>query len=173
MGIKSLFKAQNEKAAAKAAFDGNFEQAFALIDKGLNINFTRWVEGKGFDDRGGEGNIGYAAIKHGNLEALEKALEKGLDPSLQSRYLSPLVVFAIHQKQEEAALTLVERGADLTSYLFAECLSPLSLAKMYGMNKLTQAIESKLTSEQLDAARAADIFPDAPKAPAPAKQLKL
>jgi hypothetical protein len=44
---------------------------------------------------------------------------------------------------------------------------------MFGMNKLVQAIESKLTLEQLDAARAADIFPDAPKAPAPAKQLKL
>lgn len=158
MGIfKNIFNAQNEKAAAKAAYNGNFDQAFALLAKGGDINFSRWVEGRHEDDRGAEGNIGYAAVQQGNLQALEKALDNGLDPSLQSRFRAPLVIFAIHQKQEEAALKLVERGADVSSYLFADYLSPLSLAKLMGMNKLTQAIESKLDSEQLAAARAADL----------------
>lgn len=161
--LRWAFKRTNTKAAAKAAFAGNFEQAFTLIDKGADINASCWIGDP--DDGGGEGNIGYSAIKHGNLKALEQALERGLDPNLQSPYRQPLVIFAIQNKQEDAAKLLVERGADVSSYLLGDFFSPLALTRIYKMPELEALIASKLTPEQLRVARAAD-FPWAADSPA-------
>lgn len=172
MGIlKEIFDNQKSKNAMKAAFSGHFDRAFAILETGGDINATRYIGDP--EDGGGEGNIGYAAILHGNREALEKALDKGLYPDLQSPYRSPLVIFAIQNKQEDMAKLLVERGADVASFRFADYLSPLSLAKMYKMDSLAALIEAKLTPEQLEASKAADLPWKQQKAPAPQKRKGL
>lgn len=157
-----IFKAIDNNAAAKAAFAGEFDKAFALYAKGADINFTRWVNGKDGAE-GGVGNIGYAAILRGDTATLEKALDLGLNPDLHSGYRSPLVVFAITNKQEEAAKLLISRGADVDQFRFQDFLSPLALARIYGMPDVEKAIEEKLSPKQLEASRAADL-PQAPKA---------
>ncbi|MEZ0261354.1 MAG: hypothetical protein ACAH80_10115 [Alphaproteobacteria bacterium] len=153
--LKFEFQSTKNKAAAKAAFAGDFDAAFAAVARGANINSSYYV---GDPDRdGGEGNIGYSAVKHGNLEALKKALELGLNPSIASPYRQPLVAFAISNNQEAMASLLVERGADVSSYLIGDFFSPLSLARIHNMPALEKQIAATLTSEQLAEARANDI----------------
>lgn len=165
MGLFSpIFKAIDNNAAAKAAFAGEFDKAFALYARGADINFTRWVDGKDGDE-GGVGNIGYAAILRGDTATLEKALDLGLNPDLHSGYRSPLVAFAIMNKQEEAAKLLISRGADVDQFRFQDFLSPLALARIYGMPDVEKMIVSKLNPAQLQASRAADL-PQGPKAAA-------
>lgn len=166
--LKKIFDRQKEKAAMKAAYAGNFDQAFAVLETGGDINASYYVGDP--DEGGGEGNIGYSAVMHGNVEALQKALDKGLNPDLQSPYRAPLVVFAIIHKQEDAARLLIERGADVATYRMYDFLSPLSLAKMLQMDGLAALIETKLTLAQLEDSRAADLPWDRPEqAPAPRK----
>lgn len=151
-----VFKGQKNKAAAKAAFAGDFDGAFAMVDRGADINSFYYV-GE-FDEGGDEGNIGYSAIRQGNVAALEKALDKGLKVDLQSWYRPPLVVYAIMQKQEEAAKLLIDRGANVTTdYLLSGDLSPLALARIYKMPEVKKMIEERLTQEQLEASRWADL----------------
>lgn len=157
-----IFKAIDNNAAAKAAFAGEFDKAFALYAKGADINFTRWVDGKDGAE-GGVGNIGYAAILRGDTATLEKALDFGLNPDLYSGYRNPLVIFAITNKQEDAAKLLISRGADVDQFRFQDFLSPLALARIYDMPEVVKAIEDKLSPAQLKASRAADL-PQAPKA---------
>ena len=163
MGFLSpIFKALDNNAAAKAAFAGEFDKAFGLVAKGADINFTRWVDGKDGAD-GGVGNIGYAAILRGDTATLEKALDLGLNPDLYSGYRHPLVIFAIMNKQEDAAKLLISRGADVDQFRFQDFLSPLALARIYNMPDVAKMIEAKLNPAQLQAARAADL-PQGPKA---------
>ncbi|HYD18430.1 MAG TPA: hypothetical protein VEF76_08120 [Patescibacteria group bacterium] len=165
MGLLSpIFKTLDNNAAAKAAYAGEFDKAFALVEKGADINYSRWVDGPG-EDGGGIGNIGYAAILRGDVKALEKALDLGLNPDLQSPYRSPLVVFAIMNKQEEAAKLLVNRGADVDSFRLSDFFSPLALTRIYDMPEVGKLIEQKLSPAQLLAARDADI-PQAQQQPA-------
>ncbi len=143
------FQHRNDDAkACKAAFNGDFTTALALIDGGANVNATRWVNGAPGKD-GGEGNIGYAAISAGNLKVLEAALDHGLNPDLQSPYRQPLLCFAIQNGQEEAAKLLVKRGADCSDQLFADYLSPLALAKIYKMESLLEVMKETLSPEKL------------------------
>ena len=153
--LTPIFKGQKNKAAARAAFAGDFETAFSWIGKGAEINSSAYIGDP--DEDGGEGNIGYAAIKHGNLQALEKALDMGLDPSFQSPYRSPLVIFAIQNKQEDAAKLLIARGADVSSYLLGDFFSPLATARVYNMPDVEALIAQKLTPDQLATARANDL----------------
>lgn len=57
------------------------------LERGANINACRYIGDPDQDD--GEGNIGYSAIKHGNIEALKKALDLGLDPT---RCATPMTI---------------------------------------------------------------------------------
>lgn len=162
MGLFSpIFKALDNNAAAKAAFAGEFDKAFALVAKGADINFTRWVDGKDGAE-GGVGNIGYAAILRGDTATLEKALDLGLDPDLYSGYRSPLVIFAIMNRQEDAAKLLISRGADVDQFRLQDFLSPLALARIYNMPEVEKMIEAKLSPRQLEESRAADL----PRGPA-------
>ena len=143
------FAHRNDDAkACKAAFNGDFDAALALIDGGANVNATHWIDGQAGKE-GGEGNIGYAAITAGNLKALEAALDRGLSANLQSPYRQPLLCFAIQNGEEEAAKMLVKRGADCTDQLFADYLSPLALAKIYKMESLLELMKETLSPEKL------------------------
>jgi hypothetical protein len=168
-----VFKGQKNRAAAKAAFTGDFDAAFAMVDRGADINSSYYVGDP--DDGGGEGNIGYSAIRAGNLAALEKALDKGLDVNLQSYYRQPLLVYAIMQKQEEAGKLLINRGADVTGndYLFSDIFSPLTLTRFHQMPEVGRMIEERLSPKQLETARAADLFPVDPGVVSKAKKLNL
>jgi ankyrin repeat protein len=149
------FQSSKDKAAATAAFNGDFDAAFAAVERGANINSCRFIGD--VDNGGGEGNIGYSAVKHGNMDALKKALELGLDPSLKSPYRQPLVAFAISNKQEAMASLLIEKGADVSSYLIGDFFSPLALARIHGMPELEKQIAATLTPEKLAEARSNDI----------------
>lgn len=153
--LKFKFQSTKNKAAATAAFKGDFDAAFAAVARGADINACRYVGDPDYD--GGEGNIGYAAVKHGNMDALKKALDLGLDPSITSPYRQPLVAFAISNKQEAMASLLVERGADVNSYLIGDFFSPLALARIHGMEALEKQIAATLSPEQLKEARANDL----------------
>ncbi len=153
--LKPIFQGQKNKAAAKAAFAGEFDKAFSYVEQGADINSSVYVGDP--DEGGGEGNIGYAAIIQGNLAALEKALDKGLSPDFQSRYRAPLVVFAIMEKQEAAAKLLIARGADVSEFRLSDFFSPLSLTRIYNMPEVGKLIEERLSPAQLAASRAADI----------------
>lgn len=153
--LKFEFQSTKDKAAATAAFNGDFEKAFAAVERGANINSCRYIGDPDHD--GGEGNIGYSAVKHGNIDALKKALDLGLDPSLASPYRQPLVAFAISNKQEAMASLLVERGADVSSYLIGDFFSPLALARIHGMPELEKQIAATLSPQQLAEARSNDL----------------
>lgn len=156
MGIlKPLFDKQKSKAAMLAAFGGDFSRAFAILETGGDINATRYIGDPEYG--GGEGNIGYAAVLHGDIAALGKALDRGLNPDVHSPYRSPLVIFAIQQNREDMAMLLVERGADVSEFRLQDYLSPLSLAKIYRMDGLAALIEEKLSPEELQASREADL----------------
>ena len=156
MGIlKPLFDKQKSKAAMLAAFGGDFGRAFDILETGGDINATRFIGEPGYG--GSEGNIGYAAVLHGDIEALGKALDRGLNPDVHSPYRSPLVIFAIQQNREDMAMLLVERGADVSTFRLQDYLSPLSLAKIYRMEGLAALIEEKLSPEQRVASKAADL----------------
>lgn len=166
MKLKPIFQGQKNRAAAKLAFAGDFDGAFAMVERGADINSFYFV-GEG-GEGGDEGNIGYSAIRLGNLAALEKALDKGLSPDLQSYYRAPLVVYAIMQKQEEAAKLLINRGADVSEFRLQDFFSPLSLTRIYDMPEVGKMIEAKLSPAQLQASRDADI----PQAVDPVKKNK-
>lgn len=157
MGLSTIFKFQKNAAAAKLAFSGDFDGAFAMVDRGADINSSYYVGEP--DEGGGEGNIGYSAIRQGRLDILEKALDKGLSVDMQSPYGVPLLHFALREKQEAAALLLINRGANVTDYLFSDIFSPLSMASFMGLTEAAKAIEARLNPAQLETARAQDLFP--------------
>jgi hypothetical protein len=155
MKLKPIFKSQKNRAAAKAAFEGRFDDAFGLVERGADINAVYYFGEP--EEGGGVGNIGYSAIAKGDVAALEKALERGLDKNLSGYGRPPLVVFAIMHKQEAAATLLVNKGAEVNDFLLSDFFSPLALTRIYDMPQLGRLIESKLSPAQLAAARAADI----------------
>lgn len=155
MKLKPIFTSQKNRAAAKAAYEGRFDDAFGLVERGADINAVYYFGEP--EEGGGVGNIGYSAIAQGNVAALEKALEKGLDKNLSGYGRPPLVVFAIMHKQEAAATLLVNKGAEVNDFLLSDFFSPLALTRIYDMPQLGKLIESKMTPAQLADARAADL----------------
>jgi len=144
--LSSIFKrpmaAYYGRAACKAAFYGDFETAFSLIEKGGTINMSRWMDGEKAEDHG-EANIGHAALKHKNLAALTRALDAGLSPDFYSGYRSSLLKTAIETHQPEAALLLIDRGATIVSYEEGT-LTPLTAARIHKLEDVARAIEQKL-----------------------------
>lgn len=135
-------KAALGRDACNAAFDGDFDKAFALVAKGADINTSRFVE-RDPGNTGGEGNIGHAALRHDNLHALKKALDLGLDVNFHSNFRGPLLEIAIENGQSEAAKLLIARGADV--FHAPEGRFPaLTLATIHKMQDIAAMIEEIL-----------------------------
>ncbi|MDE1152787.1 MAG: hypothetical protein PW788_09645 [Micavibrio sp.] len=174
--LSNIFKRQMAtyygRAACKAAFYGDFDKAFSLIEKGGNINMSRWMDGERAEDNG-EANIGHSALRHKNLEALTRALDAGLSPDFYSGYRSTLLKTAIETNQREAALLLIDRGATIVSYEEGT-LTPLTTARIHKMEDVAQAIEQKLgfTPEGLAEPAPVVVIDVKPETSRPVKALK-
>jgi len=139
-------KASLGRQACDAAFDGDFDKAFALVAKGADINTSRFVQ-RDPGNTSGEGNIGHAALRHDNIEALKKALDLGLDVNFHSNFRGPLLEVAIQNGQTEAAKLLIERGAEIQTAPEGR-FNALTLAKIHQEAEIVALIEAKLYPER-------------------------
>ena len=135
-------KASLGRDACDAAFQGDFAKAFALINKGGDINISRFIEG-GPGGTSGEGNIGHAALRHDNIEALEMALERGLKVNFHSPYRGPMLEVAIENGQTAAAKLLIKHGAEIRTAPDGR-FNALTLAKIQKNQELIEFIEDEL-----------------------------
>src|SRR5262245_44671422 len=149
--IKASFREAFRKSSTQRAIDeahsGNFAEAFRCIDAGGDINATGHTSTNGRVSY--EGNIGYAAIRFGNVDVLTKALDRGLDVNLVSPSSPPMLVYAILCQQEEVARLLVARGANLAP-VTEDGPNPIALAHSNGMIRLVETMNERVGAPETE-----------------------
>ena len=145
MSLTAIFKNRTQnslnKTCLQTAFDGNFKQALDLVAQGADINSAGKAKAYGMMSSWKvETSLGHAAIKHSNFKALVAFLDKGLKSNIEAGG-KPLLMYAIEQRQEDAALLLLDRGAG-TDYVRNDLETPLSLAEKNGMHTTVQRIKA-------------------------------
>jgi hypothetical protein len=81
-----------------------------------------------------------------DVEMVRILLEKGADPDLGNLDVGYPLLDAIHNRQEEVALLLIEWGADLNIQA-KDRAKPLSLAKRRKLKRVVAAIEAKMGAD--------------------------
>lgn len=103
--------------------------ARALIEAGADVNFVR--------SRTDHSSALYWAIICQNPELLELLLDHGADPNVP--IMKPALHVAISQGEDDMAILLIKRGADLDAK-DNEGRTPLESAKRGGQQRVVDAI---------------------------------
>lgn len=145
MPLSSIFNnlKQNKlnKKCLQAAYNGDFKSALEFLEQGAEINYAGNVKIYAMiHSYKVPGTLGHAALRNANFKALTALLHKGLDVNISADG-TPLVMYAIELKNEEAALTLLAHGAD-TSFVRKDLETPLTLAEANRMTQVVQQIKA-------------------------------
>jgi len=137
------------KKATRAALEGDFETAINLVKKGADPNYFTWrsepIEGGGSTDY--LESMAYEAIVQRNTKALNAFLECGLNKNLICNRCT-LLDIAISNKNEDAALLLISRGAAFDLWINGPNTAywhnpPYEVALENGLTNVANAMYSK------------------------------